>query len=109
VVLIVIGITPFLIRDLALRVGEMPSELLIKAQTLGASTWQIILRVVLPQIAPGWPTLRLSLGAGLAVPDLGRGHRRHRRAGLPHLPDAALSGDGCDPALCRLDHLARLH
>jgi len=62
-VLIVIGITPFLIRDLALRAGELPQELLIKAQTLGASTWQIILRVVLPQIAPRLlDGLRLSLG-----------------------------------------------
>jgi len=52
VVLIVIGVTPFLIRDLAMRAGELPSELLIKAQTLGASTWQIILRVVLPQLVP---------------------------------------------------------
>jgi len=63
VVLIVVGITPFLIRDLALRVGDLPSELLIKAQTLGASTWQIILRVVLPQIAPRLADgVRLSLG-----------------------------------------------
>jgi NitT/TauT family transport system permease protein len=63
VVLIAIGITPFLIRDMALRVQEMPSELLIKAQTLGASTWQIVLRVVLPQIVPRLAdSLRLSLG-----------------------------------------------
>ncbi len=63
VVLIVIGVTPFLIRDLALRIGEMPGELLIKAQTLGASSWQIVVRVVLPQIAPRLAdSLRLSLG-----------------------------------------------
>jgi NitT/TauT family transport system permease protein len=63
VVLITIGITPFLIRDMALRVQEMPGELLIKAQTLGASSWQIILRVVLPQIVPRLAdSLRLSLG-----------------------------------------------
>ena len=63
VVLITIGITPFLIRDLALRVAEMPGELIIKAETLGASTWQIILRVVLPQIVPRLAdSLRLSLG-----------------------------------------------
>jgi NitT/TauT family transport system permease protein len=51
-------------RDLALRVGELPREQIIKAQTLGASTWQLILRVVLPQL---WPRLidamRLSLGS----------------------------------------------
>lgn len=63
VTLIVIGITPFLMRDLALRVEELPSEQLIKAQTLGASTWQIILRVVLPQTLPRLiDGLRLSLG-----------------------------------------------
>ena len=63
VVLIVIGITPFLVRDLALRTGELPGEQLIKAQTLGASTWQIILRVVLPQVTPRLlDGIRLSLG-----------------------------------------------
>lgn len=64
VVLIVFGVAPFVMRDLAMRVGELPSEQLIKAQTLGASTWQLVLRVVLPQM---WPRLidavRLSLGA----------------------------------------------
>lgn len=63
VVLIVIGVAPFLVRDLALRVEAIPAELVIKAQTLGANTWQIVLRVVLPQV---WPKLldsvRLSLG-----------------------------------------------
>jgi NitT/TauT family transport system permease protein len=63
VVLIMIGVAPFLIRDLAMRVEEMPSELLIKAQTLGASTWQIVLRIVLPQILPKLiDAVRLSLG-----------------------------------------------
>jgi NitT/TauT family transport system permease protein len=63
VVLIVIGVAPFLIRDLSTRASELPSELLIKAQTLGASTWQIILRVVLPQVAPKLVDgIRLSLG-----------------------------------------------
>lgn len=64
VVLIVIGISPFVMRDLAMRVAELPNEQLVKAQTLGASTWQLVTRVVLPQM---WPRLidsvRLSLGA----------------------------------------------
>jgi len=64
ITLIVVGVAPVIIRDLALRVGELPSEQMIKAQTLGASTWQIILRVVLPQ---SWPRLldsvRLTLGS----------------------------------------------
>ncbi|MEI9987793.1 MAG: ABC transporter permease subunit [Aliidongia sp.] len=68
--LITIGITPFLIRDLALRAGELPQELLIKAQTLGASTWQIILRVVLPQLAPRLlDGVRPVARSSLAVPD----------------------------------------
>jgi NitT/TauT family transport system permease protein len=64
VVLVVIGITPFLVRDTALRVQELPEEQLIKAQTLGASSWQIMVRVVLPQILPRLlDAVRLSLGA----------------------------------------------
>ena len=63
VVLIIVGIAPFLVRDVALRVGEIPNEQLIKAQTLGASTWQIVTRVVLPQILPRLvDAVRLSLG-----------------------------------------------
>ena len=39
VVLIILGVAPYLVRDLAMRVEELPREQLIKAQTLGASTW----------------------------------------------------------------------
>ncbi|MEH6671118.1 ABC transporter permease [Halopseudomonas sp.] len=62
VMLIVIGITPVLIRDMQQRVSEIPTELLIKAQTLGASTWQVLIRVVLPQLLP-----RLLQGLCLAL------------------------------------------
>jgi NitT/TauT family transport system permease protein len=63
ITLITIGIAPYLVRDVAFRVGELPEELLIKAQTMGASTWQIVLRVVLPQVLPRLLSgLRLSLG-----------------------------------------------
>jgi NitT/TauT family transport system permease protein len=63
IMLIIIGVAPFLIRDMALRVEELPHEQLIKAQTLGASTGQIILRVVLPQMLPRLiDGVRLSLG-----------------------------------------------
>jgi len=63
VVLIVFGIAPFLIRDLTFAVSAIPREQLIKAQTLGATTWQIVTRVVLPQITPRLVSaLRLSLG-----------------------------------------------
>lgn len=63
IVLIVFGIAPFVMRDLQQRVQELPREQLIKAQTLGASSWQILLRVVLPQVTPRLlSALRLSLG-----------------------------------------------
>ena len=64
VVLIVIGITPFMTRDLAQRVMEIPKEQIVKAQTLGASTAVIALRVALPQILPRLiSNVRLSLGS----------------------------------------------
>src|SRR5688572_14822260 len=63
IALIVIGVTPVIVRDLALRAGELPTEQLIKAQTLGASSWLLATRVILPQL---WPrlidALRLQLG-----------------------------------------------
>ena len=63
VALIVIGVTPVMIRDLAFRVGEIPQELILKAQTLGASTWQLVLRIVLPMLLPQLVrALRLALG-----------------------------------------------
>jgi NitT/TauT family transport system permease protein len=63
IALIVIGTALKLIRDVALRVQDMPREQIIKAQTLGASTWQIALRVVLPQMLPRLiDAVRLELG-----------------------------------------------
>jgi NitT/TauT family transport system permease protein len=61
--LIVIGVTPLIIRDLQQRVSEIPAEQLIKAQTLGGSTWTIVIRVILPQIFPRlFDSVRLTLG-----------------------------------------------
>ncbi len=63
VMLIIFGIAPFMVRDLAMRTAELPSELLIKAQTLGASSWQILVRVALPHALPRLVgALRLALG-----------------------------------------------
>lgn len=63
IALIAIGVTPIIVRDLALRAEELPAEQLIKAQTLGASSWLLATRVILPQM---WPRLidavRLNLG-----------------------------------------------
>lgn len=64
VMLIVIGIAPVMTRDLEQRAREIPLEWLIKAQTLGANTWALILRVVLPQLMPRLLiALRLALGS----------------------------------------------
>ena len=84
VALIVIGITPFLIRDLADHITALPREQMIKAQTLGASSWQLALRVALPQALPRLIAgIRLSLGpawvylisAEAIASDIGLGYR----------------------------------
>lgn len=63
VTLIAVGIAPVMTRDLAARVGELPREQIVKAETLGASSWQLALRVVLPQVMPRLiDALRLALG-----------------------------------------------
>jgi NitT/TauT family transport system permease protein len=63
VILIVIGTAPFITRDLTARVLELPREQIVKAQTLGASTLQIALRVVIPQLLPRLiDSVRMSLG-----------------------------------------------
>jgi len=84
VVLIVVGTLPFLIRDLSQRVFELPQELLVKAQTLGGTSWVIAIRVALPQVMPRLiQAVRLSLGpawlfliaAEAIASDLGLGYR----------------------------------
>jgi NitT/TauT family transport system permease protein len=84
IALIVIGITPFLTRDLADHIAALPAEQLIKAQTLGASSWQLAVRVALPQAMPRLIAgLRLSLGpawvylisAEAIASDVGLGYR----------------------------------
>ena len=63
VVLIVIGVSPIITREIYQRVKEIPSEQIIKVQTLGASSWQIITRVITPQILPRLiDSVRLTLG-----------------------------------------------
>lgn len=64
VMLIIFGTAPVIIRDMQSQVMQLPKEQLIKAQTLGASTWQVAIRVVLPQIIPRLlASVRLTLGA----------------------------------------------
>lgn len=62
IALIVIGVAPVMVRDLASHVAALPEEQLVKAQSLGSSTWQLALRVALPQAMPRLiDSLRLSL------------------------------------------------
>jgi NitT/TauT family transport system permease protein len=84
IVLIVIGITPFMTRDLAQRVLEIPKEQIVKAQTLGATSAVIAMRVALPQVLPRLiSNVRLSLGsawlfliaAEAVASDVGLGYR----------------------------------
>jgi len=84
VALIVIGIAPVMVRDIAAHVAALPAEQIVKAQTLGASSWQIMIRVALPQAMPRLiQTVRLSLGpawvflisAEAIASDIGLGYR----------------------------------
>lgn len=63
ITLIAVGVAPVMVRDVANRVMEVPQELISKAQTLGANTWTMVLRLVLPQVMPRLITcVRLALG-----------------------------------------------
>lgn len=84
IALIAIGIAPYMVRDLAGHVAGLPAEQFIKAQTLGANTWQLTLRVALPQALPRLiDSLRLSMGpawvflisAEAIASDVGLGYR----------------------------------
>lgn len=84
VALIVIGIAPFMIRDLAGHIAALPREQVVKALTLGANSWGVIARVALPQALPRlFEALRLSLGpawvflisAEAIAADVGLGYR----------------------------------
>ena len=84
IALIVIGIAPVMVRDIMAHVSALPREQIIKAQTLGASSWQIMIRVALPQAMPRLlHAMRLSLGpawvflisAEAIASDVGLGYR----------------------------------
>ncbi|MBW4331819.1 ABC transporter permease [Stakelama sp. CBK3Z-3] len=84
VMLIIIGILPVMIRDVAAHVETLPTEQMLKAQTLGASSWQLAIRVALPQMMPRLiHALRLALGpawvflisAEAIAADIGLGYR----------------------------------
>ncbi|WP_192364530.1 ABC transporter permease [Mesorhizobium mediterraneum] len=63
ITLIAVGVAPVMVRDIANRVLELPSELVAKAQTLGGNSWTTVLRLVLPQVMPRLITcVRLAIG-----------------------------------------------
>jgi NitT/TauT family transport system permease protein len=65
VMLIVIGVAPIIARDMLRQTREIPFEQLVKAQTLGANSLQILTGVLLPQLLPRLiGTVRLALGTG---------------------------------------------
>lgn len=65
IALIVVGTAPVMIRSISQAVLDIPRELVIKAQTLGASSWQIVTRLVLPHSLPQLITaIRLGLVPG---------------------------------------------
>ena len=62
VMLIVVGTAPVMIRSLSQAVMDIPREMIIKAETLGAGVRQMITRVVVPQVLPKLITaIRLGL------------------------------------------------
>lgn len=84
IALIVIGILPIMLRDIAAHVEALPAEQMIKAQTLGASSWHLAIRVALPQAMPRLiQAVRLALGpawvflisAEAIASDVGLGYR----------------------------------
>jgi NitT/TauT family transport system permease protein len=84
IALIAIGIAPYMTRDLAAHVAALPREQIIKAETLGANSWLVAIRVALPQMLPRLiETLRLSMGpawvfliaAEAIASDVGLGYR----------------------------------
>ncbi|MFN3990542.1 MAG: ABC transporter permease [Erythrobacter sp.] len=117
VALIVIGIAPYMIRDVAGHIAALPREQIAKALTLGASSWQIVLRIALPQALPRLiEALRLSLGpawvfliaAEAIAADVGLGYRiflvrRYLAMDviLPYVAVIALLAMGMDLALSR--------
>ena len=84
IALIAIGIAPYMTRDLAAFVSGLPVEQFLKAQTLGANSWLVAIRVALPQLMPKLiESVRFSMGpawvfliaAEAVASDIGLGYR----------------------------------
>jgi NitT/TauT family transport system permease protein len=122
IALVVIGILPAMVRDLSAHVAGLPPEQIIKAQTLGANSWQVMMRVALPQALPRLiAILRLQLGAAWVfliaaeaiASDVGLGYRiflvrRYMSMDiiLPYVAWISLLAIAMDYALARLSRTA---
>lgn len=63
VVLIALGIAPTLSNDVLLAASAVPRETVVKGYTLGASTPEVVVKVILPQILPRiFDSIRLTIG-----------------------------------------------
>jgi NitT/TauT family transport system permease protein len=68
IALIVIGVFPTVTLDAYLRAKEIPIEQVHKAKTLGASEFEVVYRVVFPQVFPRvLDTIRLNFKAAIAL------------------------------------------
>ena len=63
ITIIALGIAPLMTMDILLRVKEIATELITKSYTLGASTVEVVFKIILPQVWPGFlNSVRLSFG-----------------------------------------------
>jgi NitT/TauT family transport system permease protein len=63
IVLLALGIAPTLANDIALTAKSIPRNSIIKAYTLGATTTEVAVKVVVPQILPRLiDSIRLTIG-----------------------------------------------
>jgi NitT/TauT family transport system permease protein len=63
IVLIALGIAPTLASDVMLTASAIPRNSIVKAYTLGASTTEVTLKVIVPQIMPRLiDSIRLTIG-----------------------------------------------
>lgn len=68
IALIVIGVFPTVTLDAYLRSKEVPQEQVHKAKTLGATEFEVVYRVVLPQVFPRvLDTIRLNFKSAVAL------------------------------------------
>jgi NitT/TauT family transport system permease protein len=63
IVLIALGVAPTLTNDITLVGQSIPRNTIVKAYTLGASTSEVVIKVILPQILPRMiDSIRLTIG-----------------------------------------------